>query len=294
MVERTGEAARSDRTIVVDGAPLWVQETGTEGPAVVFSHGLFLDHHMFDAPMAALAATYRCVAYDHRGQGRSAGGGIRYAIDIERVYQDALALIESLGAAPCHWVGQSLGSYVGMRIAARRPDLVRSLVLLSPRVRANPQWFVVQVEILCQAIRAMQALEPRGQALRRALATYALRELLGPTFMSDPDRADDRGAFRSDLMTRLRPAMIPAIRGTVRYPDHWPATLAQIHAPTLIIAGQEDRSYDTGERHASEVQAAIPESRVITVAGAGHALLLEQPAIVTEAIVDFLGAIDRA
>jgi pimeloyl-ACP methyl ester carboxylesterase len=294
MVERTGEAARSDRAIVVDGAPLWVQETGTGGPAVVFSHGLFLTHHLFDAAVAALADSYRCVAYDHRGQGRSASGGIRYAIDVERVYQDALALIESLGAAPCHWVGQSLGSFVGMRLAARRPDLVRSLVLLSPRVRANPQWFVVQVEILCQAIRAMQALWLPGQALRRALVAYAMRELFGPTFMSDPARADDREAFRSDLVARLRPAMVPAIRGTVRYPEHWPATLAQIGAPTLIIAGQEDRTYDTGVHHAREVQAAIPESRVMMVAGAGHALLIEQPAIVTEAIVDFLGTIDRA
>src|SRR5690242_20836688 len=118
MVEESLEAARGGRTIVVEGAPLWVQETGTEGPAVVFSHGLLLTHHLFDAPLAALADSHRCVAYDHRGQGRSGTGGILYAIDVERVYQDALALIESLGVAPCHWVGQSLGSYVGMRLAA--------------------------------------------------------------------------------------------------------------------------------------------------------------------------------
>jgi len=294
MIEQSAEAAGGGRTIVVEGAPLWVQETGTEGPAVVFSHGLLLTHDLFDAPLAALADTYRCVAYDHRGQGRSATGGILYAIDIERFYQDALALIESLDAAPCHWVGQSLGSYVGMRLAARRPDLVRSLVLLSPRVRANTQWFVVQVEILCLAVRAAQAPGPAGHALRRALATYAMHELLGPTFMSDAARVHDRQVFRTDLMTRITPATIPAIRGTVRYPDNWPAMLAQIRAPTLIIAGEEDRTYDTGVQHAREVQDAVPGSRLITVARAGHALLLEQPAIVSEAIVDFLRSIDHA
>jgi 3-oxoadipate enol-lactonase len=294
IVDHTPGATGGRRTIDVEGAPLTVSKVGTEGPAAVFSHGLFLTHHMFDAPVAALAQTYRCLAYDHRGQGSSPTGGIRYAIDVERVYQDAVALIESLVAAPCHWVGQSLGSYVGMRLAARRPDLVRSLVLLSPRVRANPQSLVVQVEVLCQAIRAAHALGPAGHAFRRALATYGMHELLGPTFMSDATRAYDREVFRSDLMTRITPAMIPAIRGTVRYPENWPAMLAQIHAPTLIIAGEEDRTYELGVQHAREVQAVITGSRVITVAGAAHALLVEQPATVTEAIVDFLAKIDRS
>jgi pimeloyl-ACP methyl ester carboxylesterase len=159
-------------------------------------------------------------------------------------------------------------------------------------VRANPQWFTVQMEILCQVIRATQALAPAGRAIRRALAPYAMHELLGPTFMSDAARAHDREAFLSDLTARVTRAMIPAIRGTVRYPDNWPAMLAKIHAPALIVAGEEDRTYEVGVQHAREVQAAIPESRVITVAGAGHVLLLEQPATVTEAIVDFLSKID--
>jgi 3-oxoadipate enol-lactonase len=293
MTEHTQEGARGGRTIDIEGTSLWVREAGAEGPTAIFSHGLFLTHHLFDAPVAALARTCRCVAYDHRGQGSSPAGGIRYAIDVERVYQDAVVLIESLKAAPCHWVGQSLGSYVGMRLAARRPDLLRSLVLLAPRVRANPHWFVVQVEILCQVVRAAHAMGRVGYAFRRALATYAMRELLGPTFMSDAGRAHDREAFRSDLIARLTPAMIPAIRGTIRYPENWPAMLGRIHAPTLIIAGDEDRTYELGVQHAREVQAAIPNSKVITVAGAGHALLVEQPATVTGAIVDFLGKIGR-
>ncbi len=292
MTEHTREGARGGRRIDVDGTSLWVHEVGPKGPTAIFSHGLFLTHHLFDAPVAAVAQTRRCVAYDHRGQG-SSPAGIRYAIDVERVYQDAVVLIESLEAAPCHWVGHSLGSYVGMRLAARRPDLVRSLVLLSPRVRANPRWFVVQVEILCQAVRAAHALGRVGYALRRALATYAMHELLGPTFMSDADRAPDREAFRSDLLARLTPAMIPAIRGTIRYPENWPMMLGQIHVPTLIIAGDEDHTYELGVRHAREVQAVIPNSDVITIAGAGHALLVEQPATVTGVIVDFLGKIDR-
>jgi pimeloyl-ACP methyl ester carboxylesterase len=164
---------------------------------------------------------------------------------------------------------------------------------MSPRVRANPQSFVLRVEVLCQAVRAAHAVGPAGRAFRRALATYGMHELLGPTFMSDAARAEDREAFRSDLMMRVTPAMIPAIRGTVRYPENLPAMLAQIDAPTLIIAGEEDRTYELGVQHAREVQAVITGSRVITVAGAGHALLVEQPAAVTDAIVDFLGKIDR-
>jgi alpha-beta hydrolase superfamily lysophospholipase len=99
-----------------------VREVGTEGPAVVFSHGLFLTHRLFDAPVAALAETYRCVAYDRRGQGRSASGGIRYAIDVERVYEDAVALIESLDAAPAIGLGNPSAPLSGC--ASPQGDLI--------------------------------------------------------------------------------------------------------------------------------------------------------------------------
>lgn len=280
-------------TVRVDGARLWAEDTGGTGPAIVFSHGLFFTHRLFEVPVDRLRDRFRCVAYDHRGQGRSDAGGVRYAIDVERLYEDAVAVIESLDLAPCHWVGQSVGSYVGIRLAARRSDLVQSLVLLSPRVRPNTTQFVTQAEALCQAVRLTHAVR-LDALIRRRLARYIMTEALGPSFMSDPTRRDDREWFQTDLAARITPAMIPAIRGTVRYPVHPLEMLGRVRVPTLLIAGEEDYSNGGGVEHAREVSAGIASARLTTIPHAGHGLLLEQPESVTCAISDFVADVERA
>ena len=57
----------------INGTQLYVHDTGGEGIPVVFSHGLLWSHEMFEDSVGALQGSFRCIAYDHRGQGRSAG-----------------------------------------------------------------------------------------------------------------------------------------------------------------------------------------------------------------------------
>ena len=275
--------------VPINGTRLRVEETGAGPPTVVFSHGLFLTQRLFDAPVATLAASCRCISYDHRGQGGSGGGGHLGRIsDVECLYGDAVALIQRLGVTSCHWVGQSLGSFVGMRLAARRPDLVWSLALLSPRIRRNSRAFVLRADTLCLALMAAHPFRAIDAELRQRVTEQIMREMLGPTFMTDPSRAEARAAFRADLFTRMIPAAVPAVRGTIRYPANSRQMLAQIKAPTLIIAGEEDYADGSGVEHAREVHAAITGSRLLTVPGAGHSLVIEQPEIVSDAVRDFI------
>src|SRR5690349_3655891 len=123
-------------TLQVDGATLWYEEHGSGPETVVFAHGLLWSGRMFDAQLAELADRFRCVTFDCRGQGRSevtAGG-----YDMETLSDDAAALIQALGCAPCHCVGLSMGGFIGMRLAARRPELVRSLVLMETSADPEP------------------------------------------------------------------------------------------------------------------------------------------------------------
>src|SRR3954464_3832430 len=109
----------------VNGTQLHVEDTGpgSSGETIVFSHGLLWDTSLFAPQIAALRSTYRCIAWDHRGQGKSASDH-RHCIGIELVTQDAIALLTLLSPNPVHFVGLSMGGFVGMRIAARRPELV--------------------------------------------------------------------------------------------------------------------------------------------------------------------------
>lgn len=124
-------------SICVNRTELWYEDSGGSNSVILFSHGLLLSTRQFDPQVTALRDRYRCVAYDHRGQGRSAPSDLR-SIDMETLTADAIGLMEALRLAPVHFCGHSMGGFVGMRLAARRPELVRSLILLDTSADAEP------------------------------------------------------------------------------------------------------------------------------------------------------------
>ena len=109
--------------IDVNGTRLYYEDTGpgSTGETIVFSHGLLWCTALFAPQIAALRDRYRCIAWDHRGQGQSAIDH-RNCIGIELVTQDAIALLAGLGTGPVHFVGLSMGGFVGCawRHAGRR------------------------------------------------------------------------------------------------------------------------------------------------------------------------------
>ena len=162
----------------INGQQLHYLDTGGSGPAIVFSHGLLMDHTMFAAQRRALASRYRVIAYDHRGQGLSppAEGGY----DMDTLCDDAAQLIHALGLPSVHVAGLSMGGFVGLRLAARHPDLVRSLVLMDTSADAEPWRHALR-------FRAMQA----GVALLgvRRFVPAILPLMFGASTLADPAQA---------------------------------------------------------------------------------------------------------
>lgn len=115
-------------TTKVNGAKLYYEDNGAGSQTIVFSHSLLFSCRMFDAQVEAFKNRYRCVAFDFRGQGQSEV--TRYGYDMDTLSADAVALIEELNCAPCHFLGFSMGGFVGLRLAIRHPELLDSLILV--------------------------------------------------------------------------------------------------------------------------------------------------------------------
>src|SRR3954466_5950326 len=118
---RSGQVIRGVAMPILtnEGASIAYTDTGAppgrpDAPTVVFGHGLLFSGWMFSAQIEMLRGDHRCVAIDWRGQGSSppAAGGY----DMDTLSRDAIALIEHLGAAPVHYVGLSMGGFVGQRV----------------------------------------------------------------------------------------------------------------------------------------------------------------------------------
>jgi pimeloyl-ACP methyl ester carboxylesterase len=110
-------------------ADRYYQETGG-GEPVVFVHGNWTDHSVWQLTVSELPASLRAVVYDRRGTGRSPR--TRERITRRRHEDDLAALIETLGPGPAHVVGQSYGASIALGLAARRPELFRGVVANEP------------------------------------------------------------------------------------------------------------------------------------------------------------------
>lgn len=265
-------------TIELDGTSLYYEDTGpgSTGETIAFSHGLLWGTELFAPQIAALRDRYRCIAWDHRGQGKSAGDH-RACIGMELVWQDAVRLVEQLAGGAVHFCGLSMGGFVAMRMAARRPDLVRSLLLLETSSDPEPIENVARYRLLTKVTRLLGP-----KIVKNKVAPI----MLGRTILSDKARRAELETF-VDLMSRRRDIW-RAVNGVVdRAGVH--DELARITAPTLVVVGDEDLA--TPKPKAERIAGAIAGAKLVTIPRAGHSSTVEEPALVTAAIEQFLQAL---
>src|SRR5882672_9419797 len=105
-----------------------------EGRPVLFVHGSVSDHRTWQPQIEAFSRHYRAIAYSRRYHwpNQPIANGADYAMWGH--VNDLEAMIVSLGVGPVHLVGHSYGAFIGLLLACRRPDLLRSLVLAEPPV----------------------------------------------------------------------------------------------------------------------------------------------------------------
>lgn len=262
--------------IAVNGTELFYLDEGPrDAPALVLSSSMFFDADMFQAQADAFSGAYRIIRYDHRNQGRSAKAP-RDQLDMDTLSEDAASLIEALGAAPCTFIGNSMGGFIALRLAARRPDLIRSIVVMgsSADVEGQAETMDGLIEIVTE-----QGIEPVVDAV--------LHFMLGDTTLNDPSRAPILAKVRAMLLSRT-----PDYADSVWQIAHRKSVLDEIGAiavPTLIVAGTEDHTYPPEK--SEQIAALIPGARLIYMENTGHVHAVENPAAVNAALKEHLMAI---
>ncbi|MGW2114099.1 alpha/beta fold hydrolase [Streptomyces zhihengii] len=205
--------------------------------------------------------------------------------------------LDAAGRGPVHLVANSLGGAVCTRVAAVRPDLVRTLTLVSPALPELPE-LRVQRSAVPTALLALPGVAPLFNRLTKDWsAEQRTRGVLALCY-GDPARVTDEGLRNAveEMERRIRlpyfwDAMTRSARGIV---DAY--TLGGQHAlwrqaervmaPTLLVYGRRDRlvSY----RMARKATAAFRDSRLLTLPDAGHVAMMEYPETVAQAFRELL------
>jgi 3-oxoadipate enol-lactonase len=220
---------------------------------------------------------YRCVAFDFRGQGQSEV--TRSGYDMETLYEDAIALIEQLGCAPCHFLGLSMGGFIGLRLAARRPELLRSLILLETTADPEPSEHVAKYKQLTFVARWFGL----GLVVDRVMPV-----MFGRTFLTDPMRSLERREWRQRMSENHRLGITRATTGVISR-QGIESEIDNITVPTLILVGDEDVAVPLV--HSQRLHGHIAGSRLQIIPRAGHTSTVEEPTAVNGAITDFLGSL---
>ncbi len=297
------------QVLELDGTAVHVRSTpGGPDEAGVFVHGLAGSATNWTDLMGELSTTMTGYALDLPGAGYSpAPADGDYSISAHA--RAVLALVEHVaikqGAGPVHLFGNSLGGAVSVRVAATRPDLVRTLTLVSPALPdLTPRYGPARV--------AFSATPRLGEwvvgrlrhlpAERRIKATMAM--CYADSTRVHPLRLEDAVAelTRRDDLPHTGPSLVGSARGLVT--EYFRAYLgeyrrrgdggeslwrqaARVQAPTLVVHGVHDRLVHA--RTAVRAARTFPDVRLVVLPNAAHVAQMEYPEVVAREVRTLIG-----
>jgi pimeloyl-ACP methyl ester carboxylesterase len=229
----------------------WFADSGGPGEPVLLLHGGLSDSELLLDPLGPpLADRFRVVAFDRRGHGRTADTDAPFHYD--DMVTETIAAIETVIGGRAHLVGWSDGGIVALLVALRRPDLVRSLVLIGSNYHFD------------SAVPA----EPTGSGPPPFITErYAERS---------PDGTNHFAAvFRKSLA-------MWAAEPTLTTDD-----LRRISVPALVLVGDDDLMTLA---HTASLYESLPLGQLAVVPGTSHGVVIEKPESVSRLIGDFLSA----
>lgn len=248
-----------------------------KGFPLLLGHSYLFDGSMWTPQLAALTQKYRVIVPDLWGHGASPAMGKDYA-SLTAVARDHLNLMDKLGIKEFGIIGLSVGGMWGAELAASFPERVSLVVLLDT-------WLGEETAAEKQRYFALLDEVEKAGALAPPILDYVARQFYSP--QASETLLQPLRAHLANLSAEvLRESIVPLGRLIFGRPDKL-ALLKKIRAPALVITGEDDQPRPPAE---GEIMAGILGCQHIVIPGAGHISNQEQPAAVTQALLDFLAA----
>jgi len=261
-----------------DGIRLHYEVLGRAStPAVLLIQGLGADKHGWNMQRIPLALHYRVIAFDNRGAGRSDKPFGTYTL--EQMADDAIAVLDAVGADRAHIVGASMGGAITQIIGLKYPDRAISLTLACTACR-NHAWRreLLQHWATTATERGMSAMT--REAARWVIGPRSFRRLL-PAF----------GWLAPFGSNRPAHAFASQVRAILDVDESMADQLALVAAPTLVLVGNQDILTPRGD--SEEIADRLPNAELVVMSGAAHGLMVEHASTFNRVLLEFLGRVTR-
>jgi pimeloyl-ACP methyl ester carboxylesterase len=238
--------------------------------SIVFLHGAGMDHTVWTLFARHFARHgHNVIAVDLPGHGRS-GGDPKTAI--EEMADWVMALLDTLGIERAAMVGHSLGSLIALDGAARHPDRAEALVMIGTTA-PMPVSDAILEAAAANDHAAYDMLTEYG---------YSKRHLYGGN--SNPGMWMVGSTLR--LFERSRPGVLHADMNACNQYLQGLERASRVSCPVLLVLGKGDRL--TPVKGTRDLQAALPDPRVVVLETSGHTLMTEAPNALLDALREFL------
>ncbi len=260
--------------ISINNVNYYYEEHGSGEETIVFSHGLLWSGHMFHKQVDFLKNRFRIITYDHRGQGKTEVTSDGY--DMDTLYEDAVILIEKLVGKPVIFAGLSMGGFVGMRLAARRPDLIKKLILMETTADPEPIENHGKYKLLNAIVRYIGYFP---------VVNSVMKIMFGKKFLNDDSRKEEKKYWINQVKQANRTGITRAVEGVI-YRKGIADELYKINCPTLILVGDQDVA--TVPEKSKKIHSLIKNSKLVVFEGGGHTSSIEEPEIYNDEIGKFI------
>lgn len=261
--------------IQINHANYYYEEHGKGSETIVFSHGLLLSGHMYRNQVAYFSKRYRVITYDHRGQGRTEGTETGY--DMDTLTDDIALLIQSLSPDKAViFAGLSMGGFVGMRLTARHPDLVKKLILMNTSCDSEPEENKPKYNQLNFFVKLFGMW---------SVVSKVMPIMFGKKFLEDDSRKAEQKYWANQMKVCQKKYITKSIEGVINR-SGISDELHKIVCPTIIIAGEQDVA--TVPEKSRKIQSLIAGSKMIIMPGVGHMSVIEEPELTNKEIEKFI------
>jgi pimeloyl-ACP methyl ester carboxylesterase len=273
--------APTPRNISANGAELSYVSQGSGAP-VVFVHGAVADLRFWEPQRAAFAKQYRFISYSQRYHGAGAWPDEGQQYSVETHVADLAGFIKALKLGPVHLVGLSYGGEVAALLAAKEPQLLRTLTLAEPSLftllAESPEGKVALDEWTQGTVPMMTALKAGDNvAATKQLVALVTGDSVENFARLPPD-------VRQGLLDNARtlPRLIAAPQPTITCD-----ALRGITVPTLIVRGAHTPRFFTAI--VAAVSKCVAGSKTAMITKASHAMSGDNPMEFNGAVMGFIG-----
>jgi 3-oxoadipate enol-lactonase len=257
-------------TVASGGETIYYEVTGADdAPVVVLTHGAGGSHAAWFQQVPSLAdAGYRVVTWDSRGFGRSTF--TTGAIGADAAVDDLVAVLDAIGGARVHLVGQSMGGWWATAFALAQPQRLRSLTLSNT---VAGLWTDALFEHFANFVAG---------AAGAGESRLGVHNALGRSFVTrDPARA-----FLYQQLNTFHAPPMAAVGRVLAGERVEHAALDALGIPILVITGTDDPLFPAPL--VTESASRLANARVVEIGDAGHSPYFERPEEYNAALLRFL------